>query len=96
MDFVELYKTDSMDSIDLDDLSEESRHFPQIAIISSRFVPISQMKKNEEKRRCSCSCIRNLCLSKRTQGNGKLNVISTGPMDRKDIFYRYILLSLFF
>lgn len=95
MEFVELYKTDSMVSIDLDDISEESRHFPQIAIISSRFLPISQMKENKKKR-CSCSCIRNLCLSKRTQGNGKLNVISTGPMDRKDIFYRYILLSHFF
>lgn len=95
VEFVELYKTDSMVSVDLDDHSQESRHFPQISIISSRFLPIAEMKKDKEKR-CSCSCIRNLCMSKQTQGNRKLNVISTGPLDRKDIFYRYILQSHLF
>lgn len=93
MDFVELYKTRSMVSIDLDDHSEESRHFPQISIISSRFVPISEMNKNKRKC-CTCTWLQNLCSTKQTQGNVQLNVISTGPLDRKDIFYSASVLKL--
>ncbi|XP_037033589.1 monocarboxylate transporter 9-like isoform X2 [Bradysia coprophila] len=84
VEFVELYKTDSMVSIDLDDKSEESRHFPQISIISSRFLPISEVKRKRRKR---CLWIRDLCSSQLTHSTGKPNVMSTGPMDRKDIFY---------
>lgn len=93
MEFVELYKTDSMISIDLDDHSEESRHFPQISIISSRFLPISEINKKKQKR-CSCTWLRNLCKTKPNKSNGKLNVISTGPLDRKDIFYSASVLHL--
>lgn len=95
MEFTELYKTNSMVSVDLnDDHSEESRHFPQISIISSRFLPISQMKKKKEK--CgSCTWIRNLCCSaKQNPSNAKLKLISTGPLDRKDIFYSASVLHL--
>lgn len=84
MEFVELYKTHSMVSIDLDDTSEESRHFPQISIISSRYLPIAEHKEEKRKR---CLWLRNLCSSKLPHASGMLNVISTGPMDRKDIFY---------
>lgn len=87
-----MYKTNSMVSIDLDDPSEESRHFPQIAIISSRFLPISQMKRNKKRKVCSCSCLRNLCLTSKAESYG--NVISTGPLDRKDIFYSASVVQL--
>lgn len=94
VDFVELYKTDSMVSIDLDDNSEESRHFPQISIISSRFLPISEMKKKKQKRCCSCSCLQNLGETKPKRRRGRGNLISTGPMDRKDIFYSASVVQL--
>lgn len=89
VEFVEIYKTDSMVSIDLDDRnSEESRHFPQISIISSRFLPIPNIKTTKRKRCSWCAWLRDLCSSKLHHGSsGTLNVISTGPMDRKDIFY---------
>lgn len=93
MEFVEIYKTNSMVSIDLDDHSEESRHFPQISIISSRFLPISQMKK-KKKKCCSCTWMRNLCSAKQSPSKAKLNLISTGPLDRKDIFYSASVLHL--
>lgn len=75
-----------MVSIDLDDHSEESRHFPQISIISSRFLPITEMRKKKRKL-CSCTWLRELCSVQHTHDTAKPNVISTGPMDRKDIFY---------
>lgn len=66
--------------------SEESRHFPQISIISSRFLPIAEVARINRQERC-CSCLRKLCSTESNKGNEQLNVISTGPLDRKDIFY---------
>lgn len=78
-----------MESVDLtDDFSQESRHFPQISIISSRFLPITEREK--KKRHSSCMWLRNLfskCLSKKKKRVVKFNAIPTGPLDRKDIFY---------
>ncbi len=77
-----------MVSINLDDGSNESRHFPQISIISSRFLPIASSNNDKRTSCCSCKWLRNLCSTKLpTHNNRKSNVISTGPLDRKDIFY---------
>ncbi|KAJ6645605.1 Monocarboxylate transporter 14 [Pseudolycoriella hygida] len=92
MDFVELYKTDSLISIDLvNDSSEESRHFPQISIISSRFLPTPTIKT--DKKTC-CSWLRKFCLKKAQPGKNLGKLISTGPLDRKDIFYSASVLQI--